>query len=79
MVYLAWKHGGHDPFRFYNRLDETGYPAGASELDRWLDGPVLPPDPRRIQNVLAAFALHARLEQVELAGGAGVGVPPQGS
>lgn len=54
LLYLAWKHGGHDPYRLYNMLDETYRP---------VDDPTAEPHPpllpSRVQNVVYAFAATA--------------------
>jgi hypothetical protein len=60
LLYLAWKHGGHDPYRLYNGLDDDYRPIEDSEK------PVMPPpDPRKLRNVIYGFATFAHQETVE--------------
>lgn len=62
LLYLAWKHGGHDPYRLFNGLDESYRP-----LERPQEEPLPPPHPERLRNVIYAFAMFADKEAAELA------------
>lgn len=49
MLYLAWRHGGHDPYRLFHMLDADYSPVGG--------GPARPPlYPSRLRNVIFGFA-----------------------
>ena len=60
LLYLAWLHGGHDPYRLFNRLDDDYRPLEASaDGDRPQHRP---PEPKRVAHVLYGFALLASQE-----------------
>jgi hypothetical protein len=60
LLYLAWRHGGHDPYRLYNMLDEDYRPLGKPDAE-----PLPPHAPRRLRNVVYAFALVTHQEEAE--------------
>lgn len=71
LLYLAWKHGGHDPYRLFNELDEDFRP-----LERPDREPMPPPFPDRLRRVVYAFASIAEFEAQQatmLAAGASLG------
>lgn len=49
MLYCAWRYGGEDPWRLYNRLDGSFRPVWAPELPE-----VRPANPDRYQRFLYA-------------------------
>lgn len=51
-MYQAWRHGGHDPYRLFNMLDENYCPPGGGP-------PQPPPFPSRVRAVIYAFAEYA--------------------
>jgi len=69
VLYLAWRHGGHDPFRLHHALADD-----YRQLDLLDSPPVLPSAPRRVRNLVYGFAAFAHNEDVErsvaLSGGA---------
>lgn len=62
LLYLAWKHGGHDPYRLFNRLRDDYRP-----LEDPAGEPLPPPHPERVANVIYAFAVAAERDAVEMA------------
>jgi hypothetical protein len=56
LLYLAWLHGGHDPYRLFNMLDEGYRPLEPTEGD---PPQHRPPDPRRLSQVVYGFAMLA--------------------
>lgn len=63
LLYLAWRYGGHDPYRLYNRLREDYRPLEDPSAE-----PCPPPNPARLASVIYAFANHARIEEYEMRG-----------
>lgn len=59
-MYLAWKHGGADPFRLYHNLDADYRPLGRPDSER-----VLPVYPGRVRNLIYGFAMRANEEAHE--------------
>lgn len=54
LLFLAWKHGGENPYQLFNGL--------GPDFRSWADpegGPRLPPHPSRVRNVIYAFAAFA--------------------
>jgi hypothetical protein len=63
LLYLAWKHGGHDPYRMFHNLDDNYYPMrGGGER-------MPPPYPARLRAVIYGFAMVAEEDAVKMAGG----------
>jgi hypothetical protein len=57
LLYLAWLHGGHDPYRLFNRLGDDYRPLEASADG---DRPQFrPPNPKRLSHVVYGFATVA--------------------
>lgn len=60
MLYLAWKYGGHDPFKLYMGLGVDNVP--------WSGGPpVFPKRPDRIRSLIYGFAMQAEDEAIAFA------------
>lgn len=57
-LWLAWRHGGHDPYCLYNSLGPDYRPVGGGD-------PRPPPHPWRLKMVLYAFAMEAQKELVD--------------
>lgn len=62
LLYLAWKHGGMDPYRLFNSLRDDYRPLERPEAE-----PLPPPHPERLRNVIYAFAVFTERESLELA------------
>ena len=60
LLYLAWLHGGQDPYRLFNRLDEDYRPLEASAGDERPQH--RPPDPKRLSHVVYGFGMVAHQE-----------------
>lgn len=60
-VYLAWKHGGEDPYRLYNMLDAGYRPVEGGD-------PRPPLNPARLRYFIYGCALAAFEEDAEMAG-----------
>jgi len=61
LLYLAWKHGGHDPYRLFHGLRDDYSP--------WEGGTPMPPShPGRIRQLIYGFARLAEEETARLAG-----------
>jgi hypothetical protein len=58
LLYLAWRHGGHDPYRLYNALDENYVPMDGGE-------PRPPRHPDRLRAVIYGFAETASIEEAK--------------
>lgn len=57
MLYLAWLHGGENPFRLYHALDHDYRPYGG--------GPVMRPAfPERVRALIYGFANQAQDEHL---------------
>lgn len=60
MLYLAWRNGGHDPFRLYHGLNDDYVP--------WSGGdPVRPAYPNRLRGLIYGFAAQAQEEAIAFA------------
>ena len=73
LLYLAWLHGGHDPYKLFNRLDDDYRPLEASDTER---EQFRPPDPKRLSHVVYGFSMLASQEaaaQAVRAASGGVG------
>jgi hypothetical protein len=57
LLYLAWKHGGLDPYRLFNCLRDDYRP-----LERPDQEPLPPVFPTRLRSVIYAFAAIAEIE-----------------
>lgn len=71
LLYLAWKHGGHDPYRLFNELRDDYRPLRRPEME-----PLPPPFPERLRRVLYAFAVVAEVDSQQatmIAAGASLG------
>jgi hypothetical protein len=53
LLYLAWAHGGENPFRLYHGLDEQYRPIGGGE-------PKLPAFPARVRAFIYGCAQQAK-------------------
>lgn len=62
LLYLAWRYGGHDPYRLYNSLDEQYRPVEGGEA--------LPPlEPWRVKMFVYGCAIYAQKDEIQKAGG----------
>lgn len=58
-MYLAWLHGGHDPFRLFHGLDDAYRKLGNPDSEPWY-----PARPWSVRNVIYGFAIVAEREQL---------------
>ena len=65
LLYLAWRYGGHDPYRLYNSLDEQYRPIDGGQLG----DPAPPPEPWRVKMFVYGCAMHAQKDEIQKAGG----------